>query len=146
MRRRAVYDRWFNRPTVTLAWAALAVALVHPAHGLGLEICWVSASTGLPCPGCGMTRALSSAARGMIDASWGYHPFGLPVLALFVLIAGVSLLPRIARRRFAAWVMRHHHAAHLAYVVFVVTFVGYGVARSIRHLLEAGGTGAGGVH
>ena len=91
--------------------------------------------TDLPCPGCGMTRALSSAARGMIEESWHHHPFGVLFLALFVLIAGLSLLPGAIRRRFVACVNRHRGPANVAYVAFATAFVAYGVARSVLHLV-----------
>ena len=135
MRRRAVYNRWFGTTSVVLAWAGLCLALVHPPHGVGVGVCWFSRSVGVPCPGCGMTRALSSATRGMLDASWHYHPFGLPLLALFAFTAGLSLMPVAVRRRFAACVIRHHRPTNLAYVGFVTAFTAYGVARSVLHLV-----------
>ncbi len=132
---RSAHARWFGPVPVCVAWLALIVALVHPPHGTGVQVCWTRAMTGLPCPGCGMTRALSSAARGMLEQSWHHHPFGMPLLALFVFTAGLSLLPGAARRRFAARVMRHHRLANGAYVTFVTAFVAYGVARSVLHLV-----------
>lgn len=134
-RRRAVYDRWFGRNCVLLAWAGLCVALVHPPQGTGLKVCWVSASTGVPCPGCGMTRAISCAAHGDLALSWSYHPFGVPLLVLFVATAVLSVLPSALRRRFATGVMRHHGPVNIAYVAFVSSFVAFGALRVLATVI-----------
>jgi hypothetical protein len=47
--------------------------------------------TGLPCPGCGMTRSLISLAHGDIAASLYFHPLG-PALAIVAALAGAGRL------------------------------------------------------
>ena len=47
----------------------------------GPVICTFRAMTGLPCPGCGLTRAFCEIARGNIGASLAMHPLGLVLLA-----------------------------------------------------------------
>lgn len=45
---------------------------------------------GVPCPGCGFTRAVVALARGDLGASLGYHPVAVPLLlglGAFVLAA-----------------------------------------------------------
>ena len=135
MRRRRVFDRWFGTTSVVLAWVGLCLALAHPPHGTGVPVCLFSSSVGAPCPGCGMTRALSSAARGLFTESWQYHPFGLPLLTLFIFTAGLSLLPVATRRRFAARVIRHHRPTNFVYLAFVAAFTTFGVMRSVLFLI-----------
>lgn len=45
-------------------------------------LCLFRAVTGLPCPGCGITRSVVDLAHGEISASFRHHPFGIFVLFL----------------------------------------------------------------
>lgn len=60
--------------------------------------CPFHAVTGVPCPGCGMTRACVAVARGDLAAAWGFHPFALLVVPLAVVIA---VFPAGSRAAFA---------------------------------------------
>ena len=49
--------------------------------------------TGIPCPTCGVTRALCHATQGHWSRSLAYHPGGIPlaaVLAVYALWAGAE--------------------------------------------------------
>ncbi len=109
----------------------LVVAAFHPPHGLGIPICWLDRWTGIPCPGCGLSRSLSCAVHGMLGASWEYHPFGLLFLAVFAAIALVSLLPAARRQTLTDFVDRHHRAFSAAYLTLVVSFLAYGAVRAM---------------
>jgi Protein of unknown function (DUF2752) len=65
------------------ALAALlgAAALADPARPLPFDVCLFSGLTGLPCPTCGMTRAVCQAVRGHWARSVAAHPAGLIVAA-----------------------------------------------------------------
>ena len=130
-RRRRAFERWAGRRNVAFAWVVLAVAVLHPAHGTGLPLCWLRATTGIPCPGCGLTRSASCAARGMLDASLAYHPFGVALVAGAALLAASSLLPRRWRRRAAIAVMRRARAAGIVYAVAIGAFLAWGAARAV---------------
>jgi len=49
-----------------------------------VPLCPFALVTGLPCPGCGMTRATRALLRGNLAESVGWHPLVLPVAPLVV--------------------------------------------------------------
>lgn len=73
---------------------------------LGLNICLVSLSlpaawecpffrlTGVPCPGCGLTRACMLLLRGEVQASIKFHAFAPIFLVLIAMLIMSTLLPR----------------------------------------------------
>ncbi len=87
----------------TWACAGVTAGLVgtHLA-GVSLWTCPFLSLTGLPCPGCGLTRSCGCLLRGDLAQSFSWHAFG-PLIFLIGLtgFAG-SLLPDVPRRRFAA--------------------------------------------
>jgi hypothetical protein len=122
---------WFNRTSVIAAWIGLLLAAVSPPTGLGVPLCFFHSSTGIDCPGCGLTRSLSCAMRGMVAESWHYHPMGILILALFVVIAVQSILPRDYRQKIRG-VVEHHSLAFKRFnVLFVATFVAFGAVRAM---------------
>ena len=59
------------------------------------EVCHFKAVTGIPCPGCGLTRSWVAAVRGDVADSVLHHPLGWLVL-LYVLAQGARHLTWIA--------------------------------------------------
>lgn len=60
---------------------ALAVARLLPLPQNGTiggmpSLCIFKNTTGLPCPGCGLTRSVVYAAHGLWHQAFTYHPFG----------------------------------------------------------------------
>jgi Protein of unknown function (DUF2752) len=68
---------------VGLAGLAAAVGLswLPQQVGAGLPLCLFRELLGLPCPGCGMTRALHALAHGEVAAALRYHPLAPLVVA-----------------------------------------------------------------
>lgn len=101
-----------NRPTaqrtlgLVLA-AALAVAVIMPPSGAesGPILCPFRLITGLPCPGCGLTRSWVHTGHGEWSAAVADHPAGPVVLGLAV-VALVWLAATRARRSFPPWLRR----------------------------------------
>ncbi|MEY4384750.1 MAG: hypothetical protein RLY20_33 [Verrucomicrobiota bacterium] len=101
-------------------------------------MCFFESATHVPCPGCGMTRSLSCAIRGMFSESWNYHPFGMFILALFLFTAAQSLFPKSKREQLAQFMESHAQFFNRFYASFVIAFIGFGVLRAltycVRHL------------
>ena len=130
---RRVSDLWLNRYLVFVSWAGLLLAAITPPHGFGFSICWIKAATGLPCPGCGLTRSISCALRGMVVESWQYHPFGFLILGIFVCAAAMSLMPDF-RKKLASQIDSRPKLFGGIYAAFVAAFVGFGIARALLAL------------
>lgn len=126
---------WFGIPSVMAAWLGLGLALLTPPHGFqGVELCWFHSTTGLPCLGCGLTRSLSCGIRGMMSESWNYHPLGLPILALFLVLTTQSLLPKRVRLGLHNFVRVRPTFFRLLYIIFVAAFVAYGGTRILLQI------------
>lgn len=77
-----------------LAWAVFAAAGAQVAlvlMGLPGWSCPMKAATGVPCPGCGLTRATVALLRGDLYASLRTHAYA-PLIALALLFTGLALL------------------------------------------------------
>lgn len=92
-------------PVVARSVAAIGVGAVATAFALtpdGVEdgpvICPFRRLTGLPCPGCGLTRSWVDLAHGQLGASFVQHPFGW-LLMLAVIGFVVSVAVALVRRR-----------------------------------------------
>ena len=60
-----------------LTAAVTAAALTKPESVDGLpSVCAFRRMTGLPCPGCGLSRSWTLTAHGRLRAAVGRHPFG----------------------------------------------------------------------
>ncbi len=76
------------------AMIVTAIALEPQSGGLSLagrslpELCSFKRVTGIPCPGCGLSRSWVAALRGDLGASIAFHPLGWLVL----LYAGAQFL------------------------------------------------------
>src|SRR5687767_3538874 len=68
----ALVHTWSMR----LALVAVVLSFVVPVDGIGIDLCWLHRMTGLPCPGCGLTRSLASVAHLDFGRAFLMHPFG----------------------------------------------------------------------
>ncbi|MCU0961961.1 MAG: DUF2752 domain-containing protein [Pirellulaceae bacterium] len=130
-------------PHVTYLLLALAVAaasslldvqdadrVVLPQLGITIPAtCRFRQFTGVPCPGCGLTRAFISLAHGRLSAAWSYHPGGILffALVLFQIPYRVWQLVRLRRgqaaHRFAVadrWVLASLAVVMLAQWAYAV--------------------------
>jgi hypothetical protein len=75
---------------IFLSIAILHVTGVFSADRIGGVIplfCPFKVLTGIPCPGCGMTRAILSIIKGDFHGAFGYNPFSFFLLFVVVLSA-----------------------------------------------------------
>lgn len=128
------FSRWFGKHTIVVAWVALTLAVLLPPKGVGISLCWMRGNLGIPCPGCGLTRSFSYAVRGRIYESWMFHPFGPFLLAMFLAVAVVSLLPATRHARLTAVMERHSRLSRAVFIVLVVAFCSYGFLRAVLQL------------
>ena len=103
---------------VSLVLAGVAAAQVlGVATGVGGWPCPLKAALGIPCPGCGLTRASVALLRGEFAAAFGLHAFA-PVLLIGLAAAAVAgFLPAARREAFAAALARFERRTKAAYVV-----------------------------
>lgn len=84
----------------TLSLVGLVVARMWPVPAVesGDPTCLLRILTGLPCPGCGMTRAWVHTAHGNLPTAFEYNLFGpIGLLAAAALVAYVAVA--LVRRR-----------------------------------------------
>jgi hypothetical protein len=132
-------SRASNVAVVGLIAALLAAGvLLHPygsgdrtalsLFGLPLPtVCWFRLTTGLPCPGCGLTRAVALLLHGHVGASLAMHPFGIAAVGLALL----QIPPRAVRAAGQApsWSFRWDRTWAWALVVTAVLMVSWWVIR-----------------
>lgn len=109
-----------------MAWGVLLLSLVLPREGVGVPACPSRLITGVPCPGCGLTRSVTSLAHFDLQGAWLYNPFGP---AAFLIIAWFALRPVLGLER-ARRVERAGPMRAMGWV-FLVLFVGHGVGRAV---------------
>lgn len=81
--------RKIQRPLFKLTGTAGYLLLILAMYKAGIR-CLFRIWPGIPCPGCGMTRACVSLLRLDIPAAFSYHPmvFFLPLMYLYFLYDG----------------------------------------------------------
>jgi hypothetical protein len=99
---------------------AVIAAVLAP---LPFPTCGLRAMLGIPCPGCGMTRALLAAARLDWAAAMRWHPLALPLLAVALATGALAfVIGEVAWRRLVVTVSAAAAAAMM--VVWVLRFAG----------------------
>jgi hypothetical protein len=73
----------------TLLLLGLVVGALIPLNWLtsGPSLCPFKVMTGLPCPGCGLTRSTVAFLHGDITTSFYFHPLGAPMVIALVVFA-----------------------------------------------------------
>jgi len=88
----------------------LAASFLYFPHALtGPVLCPLVLITGMPCPGCGITRAFCFATHGRLGEAFRYHPLWPLILAYFAFLWVYQLIevvkgqpPRLPTYRIAA--------------------------------------------
>ena len=113
---------------VSLGVTAAAVAQVAAVSaGVGGWPCPLKWALGIPCPGCGLTRASVALLKGDFATAFGLHAFA-PVLLLGLAAFAVAvLLPAARREAFAGVVARFERRTRAAYVLFAAMLLYWSV-------------------
>jgi hypothetical protein len=124
-----------RRPTTTELVAVAGVAalgaslLLSPDHiEDGPVICPFRRLTGLPCPGCGLTRSWVYLTHGWWRESFLAHPFGPLFAAVMVALAVVAVRARV-RRTGSPSIERL--VRHPAAVVVLAAWLGFALVRAV---------------
>ncbi len=117
-------------PLSLIAGGVLAASLVVAPESLpGWSVCWLRATTGLPCAGCGLTHAFCAIGHGEFSAAWHYHPFGYVFYGIaLVLLAGPAIrrcAPRVEAGLNGGW------AVPLGAVALGGAMLVFGIARIV---------------
>lgn len=105
--------------------AAVQVACV--ATGIGGWPCPLKSALGIPCPGCGLTRASVALLRGEFATAFGLHAFAPVLLLGLAAFAVAGFLPAAQRDRFAGLVWRVERHTRAAYVVLAALLLYWSV-------------------
>jgi hypothetical protein len=98
--------------------------------GIGVWPCTFKMTTGLPCPGCGMTRAMKHLGQGNVATALHYHPFSPAIFAGALIMTVVLFLPR----RLHAIVVAHAEAweRRTGLTTWIILgMLGYGIWRMV---------------
>ena len=96
-----------------------AGAVLNPSRPLPIDLCLLKRMTGLPCPTCGLTRAVCSALQGDWAASLGFHPAG--ILVVVSVLGWVTWMSLEAWRGQMLWLSGRKTLAKLAGAAIAVT-------------------------
>lgn len=92
-----------GQSSVTLAGLGLGLIVLRTV-GVHAPPCPFRAITGVPCPGCGMTRLADALAHGRVQLALHADPAGVALLAAISVLATVHLVRVVRRGRPpAAW-------------------------------------------
>jgi hypothetical protein len=115
----------------TVALAALVASFVLVPGRTGPDLCLLHRATGLPCPGCGVTRGLMHLSHGEWSEALGANPW---VLVVWPLLAAMALSLAVPARNiavFEAFIARHEPWPSRLVRVLLVAFFGFGLVRLV---------------
>lgn len=86
-----------------------------------VPLCWLNATTGLPCPTCGLTRGFLDIGHGQFAAATELNVMAVPVYLLGLTLIGVLIYElRSGRDLLCPWARRHRWALILLCAVSVL--------------------------
>jgi hypothetical protein len=131
-----LYSFLFNRAAALGAVGLVLLAAALPSQGAGIQICFFRYLTGLPCPGCGLTRSLSCILHGDFARGYEYHPFGYVLLPLFVLVASTLFLSVDRRSQLEDFVRSQQSRFRVVYLTFIYGFIAFGAVRTALYAVQ----------
>jgi len=110
--------------------------LYAPWSTTGPVLCPLRLATGIPCPGCGLTRSFCAMARGDLHHAFQFHLLG-PLLFLATMVAVPLMLYQWRSGRRVNWFISLMFSTRVAGAL-AIALIGFHVVR----LLQLASTGA----
>lgn len=85
--------------------------------------CPLLRTTGVPCPGCGLTRAIALLLRGQWRASLTMHAFAPMFVFGLAMIGFAALLPSPRRQAFVSWIQKIEQRTAFTTLLVVALFL-----------------------
>jgi hypothetical protein len=118
---------YFSAATVAMLLASVIYA---PYASTGPVMCPFRIMTGLPCPGCGLTRSFCHISSGHLMAAFADHLFG-PIVYLGIVISLPVMIYQLITNRRIDWFHRLVYSRQLAKVM-AVSLISYHFLRILQ--------------
>ncbi len=112
-----------KRATGMIIVGAAVVHTVLVMLGLPSWQCPIRTTLGVPCPGCGLSRATDALLHGDWRSSLTYHAFASLFLGVFLLIAVVTVLPAAKNRLVVDWIRQAERRTKITAVLLILFMV-----------------------
>ncbi|MDQ7821485.1 MAG: DUF2752 domain-containing protein [Candidatus Eremiobacteraeota bacterium] len=123
-----------------ISWGALAVLLLSfliPSGFFKHTLCTFKVLTGLPCPGCGISRSILQISHGHFIKAFRFNPMGFPVYLFLIFCSFYNFIPQEIRDRVDSFLLRHKKACALASALFVALLL---ALWTIRLVMQSSGS------
>lgn len=127
-------ESWTHRALLTpasrrVALLVMVASVFVPITGLGIDLCPVHHLTGLPCPGCGLTRAFAAWSQGELGVALGLNPFIVFAWPTFLVLALLAFAPTSVRLAVERALDRRGPLLSAMYRLVLMAFLGFGLIR-----------------
>jgi hypothetical protein len=118
-----------------MALILLLLGFLLPSDGLGAPLCMFKRMFSLPCPGCGLTRSVSSVLHVDFMKSWSYHPLGIFFVGAVLLFVFNLVMPRRSVAAVRRFFTKHHDPLEILLIAFAAFFIGFGWVRLMAYVV-----------
>jgi hypothetical protein len=86
----------------------MVISFLLPSGKLPISLCSFYTITGLPCPGCGLTRSIVYISHLSFEKAFRTNPMGFPIYVVLFLLALYNFIPAKPRARLDVFIRKHH--------------------------------------
>ena len=115
----------------TILLIVFILSFILTINDNGWTLCIFRASSGFPCPGCGMTRSFISISGGNLALAYRYHPLGIVIYVLFLYLFVVKIVEIIRGR--TGLIKYNKHFVTIFFYVLIIAMLVNGVIRLIHY-------------
>jgi hypothetical protein len=135
MTKHSTFDVLFIFTAQVIAFGLLLLGFILPSDGMGVPLCMFKRLFSLPCPGCGLTRSVSSVLHGDLLRSWSYHPLGIFFVGIGLLFVFNLVMPRRPVAGVRQFFKKYHDPLEILLIAFVTFFIGFGWVRLMVYVV-----------